>query len=225
MSSHSSAPFNKAIPISGATRDAMEKQLGSDKIAPNRAGFDTSAPVLRKPGWIRVRLPQGNAMQQLKARLRENGLVTVCEEATCPNIHECFDKGTATFMILGEVCTRRCSFCDIAHGRPAAPDPMEPKRLADTIRDMQLKYVVITSVDRDDLRDGGAEHFAACIGAVRRANAHVRIEILTPDFRGKGRVERALDAVRCRLREWFRLSIAVWLEQLPGYMPNGRVLF
>jgi lipoic acid synthetase len=153
-------------------------------------------PTLRKPSWIRVRLPQGNAVQQLKARLRENSLVTVCEEASCPNIHECFSHGTATFMILGEVCTRRCSFCDVAHGRPAAPDPLEPARLAETIRDMRLKYVVITSVDRDDLRDGGAEHFAACIRATRHASPSIKIEILTPDFRGKGRMERALEVLK-----------------------------
>jgi lipoic acid synthetase len=149
---------SRTIPISVVHADApaVEKQLGNDKIALNRAGFDASVPTLRKPSWIRVRLPQGNAVQQLKARLRENALVTVCEEASCPNIHECFSKGTATFMILGEVCTRRCSFCDVAHGRPQPPDPLEPARLAQTIADMRLKYVVITSVDRDDLRDGGA---------------------------------------------------------------------
>lgn len=192
----------KSIPISvisGAAalaKPAPDKQLGNDKIALNRAGFDTSAPTLRKPSWIRVRLPQGNAVAQLKARLRENSLVTVCEEASCPNIHECFSKGTATFMILGEVCTRRCSFCDVAHGRPSAPDPLEPARLAQTIADMRLKYVVITSVDRDDLRDGGAEHFAACIRAVRHASPDIRIEILTPDFRGKGRMERALEVLK-----------------------------
>ena len=183
--SDTSASSTKTIPISVVSGSSVvEKQLGNDKIALNRAGFDTAVPTLRKPSWIRVRLPQGNAVQQLKARLRENALVTVCEEASCPNIHECFSKGTATFMILGEVCTRRCSFCDVAHGRPAAPDPLEPARLAETIRDMRLKYVVITSVDRDDLRDGGAEHFAACIRAVRHASHTIRIEILTPDFRG-----------------------------------------
>ena len=144
---------------------------------------------------IRVRLPQGNAVQQLKARLRANALVTVCEEASCPNIHECFSKGTATFMILGEVCTRRCSFCDVAHGRPKAPDPLEPIRLAHTIRDMGLRYVVITSVDRDDLRDGGAAHFAACIRMARQESPKLKIEILTPDFRGKGRMERALEVL------------------------------
>jgi lipoic acid synthetase len=186
---------SKAIPIS-VVAGAPEKQLGNDKIALNRAGFDTATPTLRKPSWIRVRLPQGNAVQQLKARLRENSLVTVCEEASCPNIHECFSHGTATFMILGEVCTRRCSFCDVAHGRPAAPDPLEPARLAETIHDMRLKYVVITSVDRDDLRDGGAEHFASCIRAVRHASPNIKIEILTPDFRGKGRMERALEVLK-----------------------------
>ena len=189
-------PSPRIIPITVVNAPASEKQVGNDKIALNRAGFDTAVPTLRKPSWIRVRLPQGNAVQQLKARLRENALVTVCEEASCPNIHECFSKGTATFMILGEVCTRRCSFCDVAHGRPVAPDPLEPARLADTIRDMRLKYVVITSVDRDDLRDGGAEHFAACIRATRHASPNIRIEILTPDFRGKGRMERALEVLK-----------------------------
>ena len=182
----------KTIPLTVV--DAPAKELGEDKIARNRANF-ADAPALRKPSWIRVRIPPGNAVAKLKAKLRENRLVTVCEEASCPNIHECFGKGTATFMVLGEVCTRRCSFCDVAHGRPQAPDPLEPAHLAGTIRDMELKYVVITSVDRDDLRDGGAAHFAACIRAVRFENPSIRIEILTPDFRGKGRMERALEAL------------------------------
>ncbi|WP_386068303.1 lipoyl synthase [Tahibacter sp. UC22_41] len=179
---------SKAIPIVVVG----EKQLGEDKIARNRAVFD-QAPRLRKPDWIRVRIPPGNAVAKLKAKLRENRLVTVCEEASCPNIHECFGKGTATFMILGEVCTRRCSFCDVAHGRPKPPDAQEPQHLADTIRDMGLRYVVITSVDRDDLRDGGAQHFADCIRLVREQSPNIQIEILTPDFRGKGRMERALE--------------------------------
>jgi len=179
---------SKAIPIVVVG----EKQLGEDKIARNRAVFD-QAPRLRKPDWIRVRIPPGNAVAKLKAKLRENRLVTVCEEASCPNIHECFGKGTATFMILGEVCTRRCSFCDVAHGRPKPPDAQEPQHLADTIRDMGLRYVVITSVDRDDLRDGGAQHFADCIRLVREQSPAIQIEILTPDFRGKGRMERALE--------------------------------
>jgi lipoic acid synthetase len=190
---------DKLIPIAlvntGAVVAAPVKQLGEDKIARNRAGFDPAAPLLRKPSWIRVRIPPGNAVAKLKAKLRANRLVTVCEEASCPNIHECFGKGTATFMILGEVCTRRCSFCDVAHGRPKPPDAEEPQHLAETIRDMGLRYVVITSVDRDDLRDGGASHFAKCIRAVRAANPTTKIEILTPDFRGKGRMERALEVL------------------------------
>ena len=168
------------------------KQLAGDKIARSPVQF-ADAPVLRKPSWIRVRIPSGNAVALLKAKLRENRLVTVCEEASCPNIHECFSHGTATFMILGEVCTRRCSFCDVAHGRPKPPDASEPLTLARTVADMGLKYVVVTSVDRDDLRDGGAQHFADCIGEIRTHSPRTKIEILTPDFRGKGRMERALE--------------------------------
>ncbi len=196
----SSTQSSKSIPLSvvdkpAVQKPAVDKQVAGDKIARNRAGFDADAPTLRKPSWIRVKLPRGNAVQQLKSKLRDSALVTVCEEASCPNIHECFSKGTATFMILGEVCTRRCSFCDVAHGRPQPPDTLEPARLAETIRDMGLKYVVITSVDRDDLKDGGAAHFASCIRAARHENPHLQIEILTPDFRGKGRMERALEAL------------------------------
>ncbi|MBB5209623.1 lipoyl synthase [Chiayiivirga flava] len=173
---------------------AGEKQLGENKIGRSPVKFD-AAPVLRKPSWIRVRIPSGNAVAQLKSKLRENALVTVCEEASCPNIHECFSHGTATFMILGEVCTRRCSFCDVAHGRPKPPDAAEPLKLAHTIRDMKLRYVVITSVDRDDLRDGGAAHFVECIRRAREFSPALKIEILTPDFRGKGRMERALEVL------------------------------
>jgi lipoic acid synthetase len=171
------------------------REVGADKMARNTARFDAQAPRLRKPPWIRVRLPTGNAVQDLKSKLRERSLVTVCEEATCPNIHECFSQGTATFMVLGEVCTRRCSFCDVAHGRPLPPDPAEPIQLARTVQDMKLRYIVITSVDRDDLRDGGAAHFADCIGQVRALNPGIRIEILVPDFRGKGKLERALQVL------------------------------
>jgi lipoic acid synthetase len=186
----SSGPGKKTgIPV--RTEDA--RQLGEAKMARNTARFDRDAPTLRKPPWIRVRLPSGNAVQTLKRRLRERELVTVCEEATCPNIHECFSKGTATFMVLGELCTRRCSFCDVAHGRPLPPDPKEPGQLAQTVRDMGLRYIVITSVDRDDLRDGGAGHFAECIRQVRELNPGIRVEILVPDFRGKAKVERALE--------------------------------
>ena len=139
-----------SIPI----RISGSKELGADKMARNKASFDADAPRLRKPPWIRVRLPSGNAVGKLKSRLRERDLVTVCEEASCPNIHECFSKGTATFMILGEVCTRRCSFCDVAHGRPLPPDAGEPAQLAGTVRDMKLRYIVITSVRPEGWRCG-----------------------------------------------------------------------
>ena len=187
---------SKSIPLTVLTPLAEGiKQLGEDKIARSPVKFDEQAPVLRKPSWIRVRIPAGNAVAKLKSKLRENHLVTVCEEASCPNIHECFSHGTATFMILGEVCTRRCSFCDVAHGRPKPPDNAEPANLARTIADMGLRYVVITSVDRDDLRDGGAQHFADCIRETRALSPNIKIEILTPDFRGKGRMERALEVL------------------------------
>jgi lipoic acid synthetase len=146
---------------------------------------------LKKPEWIRVRAASSPTFGAVKRALRESNLHTVCEEASCPNIGECFSKGTATFMILGDLCTRRCPFCDVAHGRPRPPDPDEPVNLAKTIAAMRLKYVVITSVDRDDLRDGGAQHFVDCIGAVREHSPATKIEILTPDFRG--RLDRALD--------------------------------
>ena len=150
--------------------------------------------VLPKPAWIRIRSPNSPAVAELKQILRAHQLHTVCEEAACPNIGECFQHGTATFMIMGAICTRRCPFCDVAHGRPDPLDASEPTHLATTIAAMQLKYVVITSVDRDDLRDGGAEHFAQCIAAVRNSCPTTRIEILTPDFRG--RLEVALEKLQ-----------------------------
>jgi lipoic acid synthetase len=184
-----------------------KKQLGGDKTIRNRAGFDTSVPTLRKPDWIRVKLPLGNAVAKLKKKISNNALVTVCEEASCPNIHECFSKGTATFMILGEVCTRRCSFCDVAHGRPLPVDVNEPANLAKTIAEMGLRYVVITSVDRDDLKDGGAQHYVDCIKAVREACPNIKIEILTPDYRGKGRMDVALDILAKELPEVFNHNL------------------
>ncbi|WP_240095514.1 lipoyl synthase [Thermomonas flagellata] len=192
-------------------------QRAQDKIARSPVEF-APAPVLRKPGWIRVRLPSGNAVQALKGRLRAQRLVTVCEDASCPNIHECFSHGTATFMIMGAVCTRRCSFCDVAHGRPLPLDADEPRRLAETIAQMGLRYVVITSVDRDDLRDGGAGHFVACIRAVRAAAPGIRIEILTPDFRGKGRMERALEVLAQAPPDVFNHNI----ETVPALYRNVR---
>lgn len=186
---------------------AGKKQLGGDKTKRNRAGFDTTAPTLRKPDWIRVRLPVGNAVAKLKKKISSNALVTVCEEASCPNIHECYNKGTATFMILGEVCTRRCSFCDVAHGRPLPVDINEPANLAKTIAEMDLNYVVITSVDRDDLKDGGAQHYVDCLKAVRAANPGIKLEILTPDYRGKGRMDVALDILAKELPDVFNHNL------------------
>jgi lipoyl synthase len=148
---------------------------------------------LRKPEWIRVRAGGGERFGEIKRILREAKLHTVCEEASCPNIGECFGHGTATFMIMGDLCTRRCPFCDVAHGRPQPLDADEPRHLAETIARLGLRYVVITSVDRDDLRDGGAAHFVECIRAVRALSPATRIEILTPDFRG--RLDRALEAL------------------------------
>jgi len=140
---------------------------------------------LKKPEWIRAKFPGTPEVLRLKEILRERNLNTVCEEASCPNLGECFGNGTATFMILGDVCTRRCPFCDVAHGRPGGVDIAEPQRLAETVNSMGLRYVVVTSVDRDDLRDGGAQHFADCISALRERCTTTDIEILTPDFRGR----------------------------------------
>jgi lipoyl synthase len=171
-------------------REAGVKQKGEAKIIPI---VPRGAP-LPKPAWIRVRAaPAGSRFHEIKDILRRQKLHTVCEEASCPNIGECFGKGTATFMILGDICTRRCPFCDVAHGRPLAPDAQEPRHLAETIAALRLSYVVITSVDRDDLRDGGAQHFFDCIRAVREASPRTTIEVLVPDFRG--RLERALDVL------------------------------
>ncbi len=175
---------------------AVEKKKG---LAKTRIPI-TLAPAerLAKPEWIRVRVASsGSRFHDIKRILRENNLHTVCEEASCPNIGECFGKGTATFMILGDLCTRRCPFCDVAHGRPLAPDPEEPEHLAQTIAALGLAYVVITSVDRDDLKDGGARHFVDCIRAVRESSPRTKIEILVPDFRG--RLERALEALDAAL--------------------------
>ena len=169
-----------------------EKQKGRLKTARIPVKVVPAAP-LAKPDWIRVRLGNGERFQEIKQILREHRLHTVCEEASCPNIGECFGKGTATFMILGDLCTRRCPFCDVAHGRPLPPDADEPVNLARTIAALNLRYVVITSVDRDDLRDGGARHFVDCIRAVRDLSPQTRIEVLVPDFRG--RLDVALDAL------------------------------
>ncbi len=161
------------------------KLRGAEKVARIPIKVVPSTEVKRKPAWIRAKAPTTAEVKRLKKVLREQKLNTVCEEAACPNLGECFSKGTATFMIMGDICTRRCPFCDVGHGRPEPLNLDEPQSLAETIQAMQLNYVVITSVDRDDLRDGGAEHFVNCILAVRKLNPEIRIEILTPDFRGR----------------------------------------
>jgi lipoyl synthase len=168
---------------SRATPDTHQR--GQDKVARIPVKVERSAAPLRKPDWIRAKAPVGPAVDRVKRLLREQGLATVCEEAQCPNLGECFTHGTATFMILGDLCTRRCPFCDVAHGRPEAPDPAEPRKLAETVAALNLRYVVITSVDRDDLRDGGAGHFADCLRAVRAKSPRTRLEVLVPDFRGR----------------------------------------
>ncbi len=169
------------------------KHRGAEKVARIPIKVVPSTEVKRKPAWIRAKAPTTSQVKELKKILRKQKLNTVCEEAACPNLGECFTKGTATFMIMGDICTRRCPFCDVGHGRPNPLDADEPLHLAETIKAMSLKYVVITSVDRDDLRDGGASHFVECISKVREYSPEIRIEILVPDFRG--RMDIALDVM------------------------------
>ena len=177
--------------------EITNKQTGAAKTARNPIKIVPLQQRLRKPEWIRVKAASGTGYNDVKKLLREHSLVTVCEEASCPNIGECFSKGTATFMILGDVCTRRCPFCDVAHGKPQPPDVAEPANLANSISLLKLKYVVITSVDRDDLKDGGAGHFSDCLIAIRASSPDTQLEILVPDFRG--RLNEALDALALSL--------------------------
>lgn len=185
--------------------DPNEKQRGAAKMKRVPIKIVEKDPI-PKPDWIRIRiLPNNNAVTDLKAILRENKLHTVCEEASCPNLSECFSKGTATFMIMGDVCTRRCTFCDVGHGRPKPLDADEPRNLAKTIAEMKLRYVVITSVDRDDLRDGGAQHFVDCIRETRAQAPDIKIEVLVPDFRG--RMDVALKIMQEALPDVFNHNI------------------
>lgn len=169
-----------------------EKLRGADKVARIPIKVIPTTELLRKPDWIRVRMGSSAKVEHIKNTLRKHKLSSVCEEASCPNLGECFSGGTATFMILGDICTRRCPFCDVAHGRPNPPMENEPLELAEAIAEMELKYVVVTSVDRDDLRDGGAEHFSRCIAETRRLNPNIKIEVLVPDFRGRMDVALAI---------------------------------
>jgi lipoic acid synthetase len=205
-----------------------EKQRGKEKLARIPIKIEPTTVTLRKPDWIRIRIPTTPAVSNLKNILRENKLVTVCEEASCPNLAECFSHGTATFMIMGDKCTRRCTFCDVAHGRPDPLDPDEPINLANTIALMNLRYVVITSVDRDDLRDGGASHFNACLKAIREKNNSIKIEVLVPDYRG--RLEIALDETAKELPDVFNHNIEtvprLYKQVRPGsdYMHSLKLL-
>ncbi|HSG11167.1 MAG TPA: lipoyl synthase [Gammaproteobacteria bacterium] len=192
------------------------KQRGEAKLARIPIKIAPTERPQRKPAWIRAKSPANPAVARLKGVLRDNHLHTVCEEASCPNIGECFAGGTATFMIMGDICTRRCPFCDVAHGRPDPLDASEPENLGRTIRDMGLRYVVVTSVDRDDLRDGGAEHFTRCIDSIRTYSPEIKIEILVPDFRG--RMDRALDIFVATPPDVFNHN----LETVPGLYKKVR---
>lgn len=185
MSKHSDQKRGESAGSKPCKADRGIKYKGAEKVARIPVKVEQRERRLRKPAWIRAKSPFHPNVSKLKSVLREQNLHTVCEEAACPNLGECFGKGTATFMIMGDICTRRCPFCDVGHGRPLPLDRDEPVKLAKTIKAMALKYVVITSVDRDDLRDGGASHFLACIEQVRAKNPNIEIEILVPDFRGR----------------------------------------
>jgi len=191
-------------------------QRNAEKLSRIPVKVEPRETTLRKPEWIRIRLTGNKDVVRIKKTLRENNLHSVCEEAACPNLNECFSLGTATFMIMGDLCTRRCPFCDVAHGKPLPLDADEPINLAKTVKELALKYVVITSVDRDDLRDGGAGHYAACITAIRQQSPATKIEVLVPDFRG--RVEVALDLLQVAPVDVFNHN----LETIPRLYKQAR---
>lgn len=188
----------------------------SEKLARIPIKVEPKETILRKPEWIRIKLPSGQETAKIKQLLRESQLHTVCEEAACPNLAECFKHGTATFMIMGDLCTRRCPFCDVAHGKPKPLDENEPRQLAEAVQKMALKYVVITSVNRDDLRDGGAAHFANCIREIRLQTPNTKIEILVPDFRG--RIEKAVEILTAQPCDVFNHN----METVPRLYTKAR---
>lgn len=194
----------------------LTHQRNAEKLSRIPVKVELRETTLRKPEWIRIRLTGNKDVVRIKKALRENNLHSVCEEAACPNLNECFSLGTATFMIMGDLCTRRCPFCDVAHGKPLPLDADEPINLAKTVKELALKYVVITSVDRDDLRDGGAGHYAACIAAIRQQSPATKIEVLVPDFRG--RVEVALDLLQAAPVDVFNHN----LETIPRLYKQAR---
>jgi lipoic acid synthetase len=193
-----------------------EKLRGLDKVSRIPIKVIPTTEYQRKPDWIRVKVPVSPEVSRIKSMLRERKLSSVCEEAACPNLGECFSNGTATFMIMGDICTRRCPFCDVAHGRPNALDENEPRELAEAISELGLKYVVVTSVDRDDLRDGGAKHFADCISETRRLSPDIRVEVLVPDFRG--RMDVALEILAAEAPDVFNHN----LETVPSLYKQCR---
>ena len=195
--------------------ELQKKQTGYDKTSRIPIKI-VPKPKIEKPSWIKMQLPVTEEYKKLKQLIQKNNLNSVCEEASCPNIGECFSHGIATFMILGDICTRRCPFCDVAHGRPESVDETEPRHLAEAISKLGLKYVVITSVDRDDLRDGGAQHFADCIKMIRKKNPRIKIEILVPDFRG--RMNKAIDILITQPPDVFNHN----LETIPRLYKNVR---
>jgi len=193
-----------------------EKLRGADKVRRIPVKVIPTDEMPRKPEWIRVRVPSSPRVQSIKEKLRRHKLASVCEEASCPNLGECFENGTATFMIMGDICTRRCPFCDVAHGKPKPLDENEPRELAEAIAEMELNYVVITSVDRDDLKDSGAQHFANCITETRRCNPGIQVEVLVPDFRG--RMDIALDILQLTPPDVFNHN----LETVPRLYRQAR---
>jgi lipoyl synthase len=193
-----------------------EKLRGADKVRRIPVKVIPTTELPAKPDWIRVKIPTSPRINHIKQKLREHKLASVCEEASCPNLGECFSNGTATFMIMGEICTRRCPFCDVAHGKPKPLDQQEPTELAQAIREMGLTYVVITSVDRDDLKDSGAQHFANCISETRRLNPDIQVEVLVPDFRG--RMDVALEILKSSPPDVFNHN----LETVPRLYKQAR---
>ncbi|MGV6807631.1 MAG: lipoyl synthase [bacterium] len=210
------APEIVAPPKRSRRLQQGEKLRDADKVERIPVKVLRSDDQQRKPDWIRIRISNSPEVDRIKDVLRKNRLATVCEEASCPNLHECFSGGTATFMIMGDICTRRCPFCDVGHGKPNPLDPEEPINLAMAIADMRLRYVVITSVDRDDLRDGGAQHFADCIRESRKHSPNLQVEVLVPDFRG--RMEPALDILSAEKPDVFNHN----METVPRLYRQAR---
>ena len=209
----SDVQVNDPIPAANAEPKPVvrgEKLRGADKVARIPVKVIPTVELPAKPDWIRVKMPISPEVTRIKRLLRQHKLASVCEEAQCPNLGECFSGGTATFMIMGDICTRRCPFCDVAHGRPNPLDESEPRELAEAIAELGLRYVVVTSVDRDDLRDGGAQHFANCIRETRARSPEIRVEVLVPDFRG--RMDIALDVLAAEAPDVFNH----YLETVPS---------